>query len=60
MGDVKELLRASLRCLRDECPDRNEFMLCQKNEDYCDGICEECWRQYLYAVANGETRSGAA
>ncbi len=48
------LLDAALVLLQDGCPEAGWYQ-CSLEEDYTDGICERCWMNYLFAVANHRT-----
>lgn len=43
----------ALQILHDGCPFHRKAYLCDQQEDYDDGMCERCWTNYLFDVANG-------
>lgn len=55
MSRVDGLLKAGLLILEDACPPDPTAYLCRRC-DYDGECCGDCWRAYLFAVANGRTQ----
>lgn len=51
---VDDLLRCALLILADSCPPDPAAYACRQCD--ADDVCGECWRRYLYQIANGERR----
>lgn len=50
-GKVDALLRAGLLLIEDACPPDPGAYLCRQCA--VDDVCSECWRRYLFDIANG-------
>ena len=48
------LLKCALMILNDECPPNQKAYLCAIDDDNGEVRCNECWQNYLFAIANGE------
>ena len=53
MSRLDGVLTCALMILTDACPPDPGMYLCRQC-DADDGLCADCWRRYLFAVANGE------
>ena len=55
LSRVDGLLRAALILIDDGCPPDPTAYLCRRCE-YDGECCGDCWRAYLFAVANGRDK----
>lgn len=49
---IDALLRCALLLIEDACPPDRAAYACRRCD--ADDVCGECWRRYLFQIANGE------
>lgn len=52
LNRTSDLLTCGLMILADACPPDSSAYAC-RGYDYDEDCCADCWRAYLFAIANG-------